>query len=123
MWIMVDLEIIIVQLVEKFASVMGTTIFVQIAEQGWRTIMSDLIDRWAAIDLADAMWEATHDKNIHELWSKLKDLPSAEKTGKWINHKDEHRCSCCDEVVTGDWFYEDDAYSYCPNCGARMVKE
>ncbi len=46
--------------------------------------------------------------------------PSAEKIGKWINYKDEHRCSCCGEVVTGDWFYEDDAYSYCPNCGADM---
>ncbi len=40
--------------------------------------MSDLIDRQVAIDLADAMWEATHDKNIHELWSKLIDLPSAQ---------------------------------------------
>lgn len=46
-----------------------------------------------------------------------------EKTGKWINYKDEHRCSCCGEAITGDWFYEDDAYSYCPNCGARMVEE
>ena len=40
--------------------------------------MDDLISRQAAIDLADAMWEATHDKNIHELWSKLKDLPPAQ---------------------------------------------
>ena len=50
-------------------------------------------------------------------------VPPAEKTGKWIHHKDEHRCSCCGEAVTGDWFYEDDAYSYCPNCGARMEVE
>lgn len=40
--------------------------------------MNNLIDRQAAVDLADAMWEATHDRNIHELWSKLKDLPPAQ---------------------------------------------
>lgn len=40
--------------------------------------MTDSISRRAAVDLADAMWEATHDKNIHELWSRLKDLPSAQ---------------------------------------------
>ena len=40
--------------------------------------MDDTVYRQAAIELADAMWEATHDKNIHELWSKLKDLPPAQ---------------------------------------------
>ena len=46
--------------------------------------MSDLIDRQVAIDLADDMWEATHDKNIHELWSKLIDLPPAQPEPRWI---------------------------------------
>ena len=55
--------------------------------------MSDLIDRQVAIDLADDMWEETHDKNIHELWSKLIDLPSAQQDlGKYEYHYDHTDC-------------------------------
>ena len=43
--------------------------------------------------------------------------------GTWRNYKDEHTCSVCGEVVTGDWMYEDSAYDYCPNCGAKMDGE
>ena len=39
--------------------------------------------------------------------------------GHWINYKDEHRCSECNEVITGDW-YEEYWYDFCPNCGADM---
>ena len=40
--------------------------------------------------------------------------------GEWKNHKDEHYCTNCGEVVIGDWYDEDDWYTYCPNCGAKM---
>ena len=55
------------------------------------------------------------------IWS-VKDIPSAEKTGKWIfEPKDaielmftRPKCSLCG--------YESaDGLNYCPNCGARMV--
>lgn len=84
----------------------------------------DLISREQAIkaieDLQDCYngFSSAYDKAC--IIGVLEELPSAEKTGEWINYKDEHRCSCCGEVITGDWFYEDEAYSYCPNCGARM---
>lgn len=49
------------------------------------------------------------------------------KTGKWINHKDEHQCSICGEVVIadvydGEWG-SNGIYEYCPNCGAKMEVE
>lgn len=53
-------------------------------KKGEESIMDELISRQEAIDLADAMWEATHDKNIHELWSKLIDLPPAQPEPRWI---------------------------------------
>lgn len=40
--------------------------------------------------------------------------------GKWKNHKDEHYCSNCKEVVIGDWYDEGDWYDFCPWCGAKM---
>ena len=56
--------------------------------------MDDLISRQAAVDLADAMWEATHDKNIHELWSKLIELPSAQQEIKPIEYRE-----CADAML------------------------
>ncbi len=41
------------------------------------------------------------------------------RRGKWIHYKDEHTCSLCYGVVTGDWD-DEDYYEYCPFCGARM---
>ena len=40
--------------------------------------------------------------------------------GHWETYKDEHLCSVCKGYVTGEWYYEDDAYDYCPWCGALM---
>lgn len=46
------------------------------------------------------------------------------KTGKWINHKDEHQCSICGEVVIGEVYDgewgSNGIYEYCPYCGAKM---
>lgn len=46
------------------------------------------------------------------------------KTGKWINHKDEHQCSICGEVVVeevhdGEWGSQG-IYEYCPYCGNKL---
>lgn len=40
------------------------------------------------------------------------------KTGHWIDDIARWKCSEC------DWWYRDwKQFNYCPNCGARMVKE
>ena len=40
--------------------------------------MSDLISRQAAIEVADAVWSVTGDKNVAKVWDQIKDLPSAQ---------------------------------------------
>ena len=40
--------------------------------------MDDLISRQAAIDVADAVWSVTGDKNVAKVWDQIKDLPSAQ---------------------------------------------
>ena len=40
--------------------------------------MSDLISRQAAIDVADAVWCVTGDKNVAKVWDQIKNLPSAQ---------------------------------------------
>ena len=40
--------------------------------------MNDLISRQAAIDVADAVWSVTGDKNVAKVWAQIKDLPSAQ---------------------------------------------
>lgn len=54
----------------------------------------------------------------------LENIPSAEKTGKWIWAGDRYYCSECRqdvygntvEVLIGLWHY-------CPHCGTRMVND
>ena len=47
--------------------------------------MSDLIDRQKAIEVIDAIWTVTGDKNVAKAWDQIKNLPSEEpKRGKWI---------------------------------------
>ena len=40
--------------------------------------MDDLIRRADAIEVADAVWSVTGDKNVAKIWDQLKDLPSAQ---------------------------------------------
>ena len=40
--------------------------------------MNDLISRQEAIDVADAVWSVTGDKNVAKVWDQIKDLPSAQ---------------------------------------------
>ena len=55
----------------------------------------------------------------------LEDLPSAQKTGKWIEHEDwydtYYECSSCGEefsLIEGT--PKDNGYNYCPSCGTKM---
>lgn len=44
--------------------------------------MNDLISRRTAIEVADAVWTVTGDKNVAKVWQQLKDLPSAQPERK-----------------------------------------
>ena len=46
--------------------------------------MDDLISRQAAIDVADAVWSVTGDKNVAKVWDQIKELPSAQPEQQWI---------------------------------------
>ena len=45
----------------------------------------DTIYRQAAIDVADAVWSVTGDKNVAKVWDQIKDLPSAQPEQRWIS--------------------------------------
>lgn len=99
--------------------------------------MSDLIDREATIDYLTTNM-GYHDEEGHRIedWderreiiaSLIEGIPSAEpeqKTGKWVKadsqqyfrkHHSAYTCSMCGYKKGGAW-------KYCPNCGARMVKQ
>ncbi len=40
--------------------------------------MDDLISKQLAIEVADAVWVVTGDKNVAKVWDQLKDLPTAD---------------------------------------------
>ena len=48
----------------------------------------DLIRRADAIEVADAVWSVTGDKNVAKIWDQLKDLPSAQPEIKPIGYRD-----------------------------------
>lgn len=102
--------------------------------------MGDLISREQALkDYQDKLCEAVSCVDcpfcIDRLYGGCKveeyliNLPSAEKTGKWIEHEDDwlgdfYECSVCGEAfMLIDGTPADNLYNYCPNCGARMVRE
>ena len=91
----------------------------------------DLIYReqaMATIDELNAIsfYEANeHSREAYkEIRAAIKQLPSAEKTGKWAKGCNIYdgelqlwfECSECDKRF-------DYRYNYCPNCGARMVPD
>lgn len=93
--------------------------------------MSDLIDRQAAIDaiFSEPLYEPGMKKRnadvvVLAIYEKIKSLPSAQRTGRWIWDDEGYHCSECfyhaygntSEVMCGD-------FKFCPNCGARMEEE
>lgn len=85
--------------------------------------MGDLIIREQAIELLNLNKPNVDEQTKYAMWQFDKDLqtiktmPSAEKTGKWI-WIDGVRCSRCNYKLQSTGLS-----SYCPNCGARLVKE
>lgn len=75
--------------------------------------MSDLIDRHEAIN---AVGNAIADGR--SWYRALKEVPSAEKTGKWTEGDMSGllQCSSCGEFL--DEFGH--RWNYCPHCGTRM---
>lgn len=89
--------------------------------------MDDLISRQAALDALNGKFTVTGRENaetimdfLNGVCNKLRELPSAERRGRWttertMEHDGEWYCSVCGYEPT---VYE--ASNYCPNCGARM---
>ena len=64
--------------------------------------MNDLISRQAAIDVADAVWSVTGDKNVAKVWDQIRNLPSAQQP---------EICETCKHGYFGD--------TQCDNCCVR----
>lgn len=84
------------------------------------TKVGDMISRQVAIDALCTQ------RGILYPISTIEELPSAERKGKWINHRndDGHNiadCSVCGNVI--QWFDNDEKPRYCCMCGARMESE
>ena len=101
------------------------------------TNVGDLISRQAAIDALDGNFKVTGRENaetirdyLNGVNKKLRELPSAERHGRWDDGKVAfHRvCSECGAVVRQDvslvylleCMEKVGALNYCPNCGAKM---
>ena len=91
--------------------------------------MSDLISR-AEVAKAIIRYENHFNTKLESLYLLINDIPSvsAERVGEWIyrgtfkfsNHYPKHRyeCSECHQIVHLP--LTEEAYHYCPNCGAYM---
>jgi len=95
--------------------------------------MDDLISRQAAIGALDGELTITGRENaetirdyINGVDKKLRELPSAERRGRWIKkYRGNYLCSVC-----GAWYRTTDDYgniidgemtaNYCESCGAKM---
>ena len=77
--------------------------------------MDDLIQRQAVLDILSLYLNDT--TMIEEDVKALPPVTPQPKTGHWVykNLKGQF-CSACDEQSV--W-----KFNYCPNCGAKMVKE
>lgn len=64
----------------------------------------DLISRQDAIDVADAVWSVTGDKNVAKVWDQIKDLPSAQPEQRQLTEDDYAYCAECDHVEMCRWY-------------------
>lgn len=91
--------------------------------------MSDLISRQYAIDAIEKLISARYGwktdardeiQGLNAAYCAIIDLPSAQKTGKWIQAEDiTTEYAVCTNCKGHGEFYMD----YCWHCGARMVGE
>ena len=88
----------------------------------------DIISRQAAIETLDGELNITGRENaetirdyINGVDKKLRELPSAERLGRWEFNIDDKGWSwdkpyMCDQC--GEWVEK--VFKFCPNCGAKM---
>ncbi len=84
--------------------------------------MDDPISRQAAIKLLEE-WADGYpylEVPVSSIEHKLNELPTAEKKGRWIEKPNIYGVAYCSEC---DYELHTNDTNYCPNCGARMVKE
>jgi len=81
--------------------------------------MDDLISRQAAIDVVDAVWSVTGDKNVAKVWQQIQDLPSAQPEQRWVpvserlpEIKQHVLLSCYGRVIYGRMISEDGNSGY-----------
>lgn len=82
--------------------------------------MTDLISRQAAIEAIchncnDFCGGTCYDTDV------IRELPSAEKRGKWIGGEI-GRCSVCGHSGCASDIWSGCETYYCPNCGAQMER-
>lgn len=83
----------------------------------------DLISRQAAIKAIENLQDCyngfsdTYDKAC--IIGALEDVPSAQRTGRWVVNRDSTGCMYGRCTSCGMKHYEGRT-KYCPNCGARM---
>ena len=85
-------------------------------------MMDDLISRQAALDIVFDFAEAPHN-----MYQKIRELPSAEKHGRWVDAKPKSKkvgkvCSSCGNEAYWDSDYGQQLFDYCPWCGAKMER-
>lgn len=102
----------------------------------------DTISRQAAIDALERIFNQCEEIEAHlpdgdpdktgykmfpdymTVWKYLRQLPSAERRGRWIFNIDDKGWSwdkpyMCDQC--GEWVEK--VFKFCPNCGAKMQEE
>ena len=90
--------------------------------------MDDLISRQAAINALDGEFNITGRENaetirdyINSVNKKLRELPSAERRGRWKElYKNNYKCSACGSWWTLEGAPIESGFDYCPTCGAKM---
>lgn len=86
----------------------------------------DLISRQDAIEEVIALpntengYSETYDKEY--IIGLLKEIPTVEKRGKWIEDCACSECGWCNEVE-GGFVGSTRGWNFCPNCGAYMRGE
>ena len=82
-----------------------------------------LIDRDKAIEAINKVRDLISVEAYCAITERLKELPSAERKGHWIDgHCSE--CGCDVPAYVIDWRWQKDMDAkFCPNCGARMVTD
>lgn len=87
--------------------------------------MSDLISRQAAIEALSNHYEVgnqAQNETVCDCVNIIRELPSAEKHGTWIDEFCAYQCSVCHCHIDEETFDDYRKPNYCPNCGARMER-